>query len=357
MLVCVLPLLQPLAARADSLKSRLNTAWEVLWDERGTPQRVFRWREGVLRYRLSGAGIGEHREQIAKALALAAQHTGLQIREATGRVDPADGPLLDVEMAGAGQLEMNVACATSVLKAQAWYYEHVRIQLRDSQAWRCIHHEVLHAMGLRGHPSGSTILNYLHGRRDTFTELDGELLSAWYAPSVKPGFTLLEAWRAMRDQLVLAEGPQYRAAAEATADEVTREVLASFEALARGEGEVPAIVKRAGRASGDHMEAAVRESAYVLGLAYQRGTLVAPDETVATRWLQRAAEAGHAPAQVMLGRALRDGKGVAQDRVAALGWLGRAARAGNEVAQRELAALDAALSPNERAAVRGRAPR
>ena len=49
MLVCVLPVLQPLAARADSLKSRLNTAWEVLWDERGTPQRVFRWREGVLR--------------------------------------------------------------------------------------------------------------------------------------------------------------------------------------------------------------------------------------------------------------------------------------------------------------------
>ena len=120
MLVFVLPLLQPLAARADSLKSRLNTAWEVLWDERGTPQRVFRWREGVLRYRLTGAGIGEHREQIAKALALAAQHTGLQIREATGRVDPADGPLLDVEMAGAGQLGMNAAAGTSGVMAPDW---------------------------------------------------------------------------------------------------------------------------------------------------------------------------------------------------------------------------------------------
>lgn len=344
-----------LPARADSLASRLNSAWEVLWDERGSPQRAFRWREGaVLRYHVHGRGADEHREHIAQALALAAQHTGLQIRAAATRPEPSEGPLLEIEFVPDGQLETHVACATSVLKAGAWHYEHVRIQMRGRMAWHCTHHEVLHAMGLRGHPSGSTILNYLHARRDTFTPLDVALLRAWYAPTLKPGYTLLESFQAMRDHLVQAEPAADQPRARATAEQLTRERLQEFEALARGEGEVPAIVKRAGRASAEHMGLAVREAAYTLGLAYLRGTLVPRDEPQSAAWMRRAADAGHVPGQVMLARALRDGQGLPRDRVAAHEWLSRAARAGNEVARKELAALEAALAPGELASARAR---
>lgn len=60
------------------------------------------------------------------------------------------------------------------------------------------------------------------------------------------------------------------------------------------------------------------------------------DDAVAVAFFRRAAELGHAKAQMMLGVALREGKGCAKDEEEVLKWIEKAARQGLLHAQEEL---------------------
>ena len=69
--------------------------------------------------------------------------------------------------------------------------------------------------------------------------------------------------------------------------------------------------------------------AYQVGIAYARGEGAALDDAKANQWLLRAANAGHAEAQLHLGARLREGKGLAApDPEQGFRWVDRAARQG-----------------------------
>jgi TPR repeat protein len=127
-----------------------------------------------------------------------------------------------------------------------------------------------------------------------------------------------------------------------------------MEALARGQGEVPAIVLRSGKASVSNAPAIQATYAWYVGLAYLRGAVAPKDAAVASMWFERGARQGFSPAQVMWARALRDGNGVTPDPVAAHGWFTLAATQGNGIARSELARLEAGLSAEQLEQARSR---
>lgn len=103
------------------------------------------------------------------------------------------------------------------------------------------------------------------------------------------------------------------------------------------------------------------------GIALATGVGVARDPAAAARWYARAAECGHAAAQLNLAALHRSGEGLPRDPVRAAGWCRRAADAGEAGAQYLLAilhetgegvALDRAAAVHwyRRAAAQGYAP-
>jgi hypothetical protein len=76
------------------------------------------------------------------------------------------------------------------------------MQMRDSDAFRCAYHEAMHAMGVRGHPEGKTVLSYFGGKVDGLLPLDKAMLRAWYSPQVRGGMTPFEVLPVLADKLV-----------------------------------------------------------------------------------------------------------------------------------------------------------
>jgi TPR repeat protein len=121
--------------------------------------------------------------------------------------------------------------------------------------------------------------------------------------------------------------------------------LREMEGFARGEGDVPMIVKRSGRVSQGHIDDARQMMAYYLGLAHQRAAGVPKSDAAAAAWFAHAAQRAHSPSQVLLARALIRGEGVTVDPLQAHRWLSIAAQAGNSAARKELDELERGMEP------------
>jgi len=79
-----------------------------------------------------------------------------------------------------------------------------------------------------------------------------------------------------------------------------------------------------------------RSAMLALGIAFDKGAGVAPDQKQATTWLQKAAEAGDAVAQFRLGVRLEKGAGAPKDPTEAVHWYKQAAALGNRSAMYNL---------------------
>lgn len=336
----------PLAAHADKLDDNLQTVWESLWDERGTPRNLLRW-DKPLTYTITGHEVDRHREHIQKAMRDAAQATQLQITVIVTPAEIGGGALLTFEIVKNDGLPETMPC-TTYPQWTNWALTKVVVKMQSKGAWRCTFHEVMHAMGILGHPSGKTVLSYFAFQRDEFLPLDQLLLKAWYDPHLKKGSTPLEALVSLSD--AVAKQADLGVPAEVASERARLFNLAAVEqvkALAMGTGEVPTIVKRSGRASTQFMGAARPLTAYFVAQAYLRGTIVARDAAAASGWFKLSAQNGYSAGQVMWARALIKGEGVDIDRSAAHGWLALAAKSNNSVARTELLALEKTMTPEQ----------
>ena len=338
-------------ARADKLDDNLQTVWESLWDQRGTPRNLVRW-DKTLTYAISGHDVDRHRAHIQKAMREAAVLTKLEITEATIQSDEKNTAMLQFEVVRNDELEDTMPCVT-IPRAANWTFTTVVVKMQSKSAWRCTFHEVMHAMGVAGHPSGKTVLSYFQYRRDEFMALDQLILKAWYDPAMKKGATPLEALVVLTDavstQTDLDISPEL--AVERTRAFNLR-VVEQVKALALGKGEVPTIVQRSGRASTQYIEAARPLTAYFVALAYLRGTIVLRNIESANNWFKVSAQYGNSAGQVMWARALLKGDGMEIDRQAAHGWLTLAAKSNNTVARTELDALEKSMLPEQLDAAR-----
>jgi hypothetical protein len=355
-LICGLFLgLSQTVAHADKLDDNLQSVWESLWDQRGTPYQMIRWDRAVS-YRIHGPDSERHAEHIKTALKTAADIAGLQFNDVSGQADAETSAMLDIEVVQNTALQDNEPCVTRFAKWSNWAFEKVQVKMRSKDAWRCAFHEAMHVMGIAGHPSGKTVLSYFAHRTDSLMDLDRLMLKAWYSPELARGATPLEILpvlsQAVAQQPGLGLSPEE---AHSRARSFNQRKLLEMQALATGQGEVPNIVIRSGKADQDFILKAQPSAAFFVGVAYRQGIIVPPSDAEATAWFKRAAQRGHSGAQVMYARALIRGIGTEADRVTAHAWLSLATKGGNSVAGTELVRLEEVLKPEDLGKARSQA--
>jgi hypothetical protein len=291
-------ILAPGTALADETEQGLATLWEVLWHQSGTPTRVVRW-ENEIRLRLTGVNLPVHREHTLKAMQAVTQEAGVRLVDVTDHPEAAQVANLNVEITSDSALEDNQPCVTFLDFRTETRIESATIQMRGRDAWRCAYHEAMHMMGVRGHPAGKTVLSYFPWKVDSLMPLDKVMLRAWYSPRMVAGMTPFEALPVLADELIstLPDKPS----AMAARDRFFAATVDQMQAYANGRGDVPAIVKRSGKATEDGIRHGRTEMSYFLGIAFHEGATVQQDPNLAMRWFERAASAGNRRAQARLG--------------------------------------------------------
>ena len=338
--VVVLMLLGVTAAHADKLDDNLQTAWESLWDQRGSALPISRW-EQTITFSVTGHDAASHRPLIVKAVQAAAGASGTAVVEVTVPDDTTSTAVLMFEIHKDADLPETQPCDTRYRRNSNFALVGVTVRLTPKHAWRCTFHEVMHAWGIPGHPSGRTVLSYFPYRNDQLLPMDELMLKTWYLPAFKSGTTPIEALAFL--SAVVAGQTDLGVPVDAAfqrAKEFNLQKIDELKALASGKGEVPSIVRRSGRASESVMLESQSWAGFYLGLAYLNGTIVNRNFQSSMEWMTVSATKGHSPAQLVLARALIRGLGVEKDLVAARRWFSLAANSGNTVAQAELKALD-----------------
>ena len=283
------------SAATDDVDQGLGTLWEVLWHQSGTPTRLVRW-EQDMRVRITGVNAAAHREHTLQALRAVANEAGVKLVDVSDRNETAN---VTVEITPDHMLEDNQPCVTFLNFSTETRIDSATVQMRGKDAWRCAYHEAMHVMGVRGHPAGKTVLSYFPWKVDGLLPLDKVMLRAWYSPRMRAGATPFEALPVLADELVASMAD--KAAAQASRDRFFARVIDQMQAFANGQGDVPAIVKRSGKATDDGIRNGRMEMSYFLAVAYLEGSTVGQDQSQAQRWLQRAATLGSRTAQTRLG--------------------------------------------------------
>lgn len=286
------------AARADEVEHGLSTLWEVLWHQSGTPTRVVRWEDDI-RVRIFGVNAGAHKEYTLAALRAVTAEAGLKLTDVSDSPDAEELSNLDVEIIPDNKLDDNQPCATYLDFKAENKIESATIQMRGRDAWRCAYHESMHAMGLRGHPAGKTVLSYFPWRVDGLLPLDKVMLRAWYSKRMQGGMTPFEALPVLADELVAISAD--KPAAELARNRFFSTTVQQMQAYAGGTGDIPVVIKRSGKSTDEGIKTGRTEMSYFLGVAYQIGATAPQDSAQAVRWLQLAASAGSRGAQARLG--------------------------------------------------------
>lgn len=339
-------------ARADQLDDNLQTVWEVLWDQRGTPSWLLLWdKSKKVTYSIAGPGAKQNKDHIESAIKAVSDSSGVTFIELEKNANSQHNELamLTIDVGNEKDFEgenSNTPCYAKTLKLSGFRLDKVTVKMRTSGAWNCAFHEMMHAMGLKGHPSGKTVLSYFKWRRDVLMDLDKLMLLTAYSDEMPKGATPLEALvvfsKAVGKQTELGLRSEE---IDARIAKFTSTITSDMEKFAQGQGEVPVIVRRSGRASETHITTARLEMAYFLGLAAQRKLI--KDDAQAVVWFRLASSLDHQPSQVMLARSYYEGRGVAMDKKTAYAWYAKLAALGNTFGKRQIATLETELSAEE----------
>jgi hypothetical protein len=288
----------PSFAQTDEFDKGMNTMWEVLWHQSGTPTRLVRW-EQDLKVRVFGVDTFKHRQSTLQALRNAADVAGVKVIDVSDRPDAAQQANVSIEITPDTALSENQPCETRLNFRTETRLDSVTMQMRTSEAWRCAYHESMHVMGVRGHPEGDTVLSYFAKTVDTLQPLDKAMLRAWYSPRARGGMTPFEVLPILADELVKIMPD--KAQATRSRDAFLNRTVAEMRDFADGKADVPAIVKQSGKSSAEAIRFGRMEMSYFLGIAYLEGVTVKQDPNQAVQWLQRAASMGSRTAQARLG--------------------------------------------------------
>jgi hypothetical protein len=289
--------MSPCLAQTDEFEQGMNTMWEVLWHQSGTPTRLVRWEQDI-KVRIYGTNVATHKPHTLQALRDAATEAGIKVIDVSDRPDAAQVANVSIEITPDHMLEDVQPCVTYLNFQTETRIDSAAMQMRNRDAWRCAYHESMHVMGVRGHPAGKTVLSYFPTKVDGLLPLDKAMLHAWYSPKMRAGMTPFEVLPVLADELV-ATMPDRDKAVQAR-DRFFARTIEHMQQFADGKGDVPMIVKRSGKSTEDGIRFGRMEMSLFLGIAYLEGATVPQDTNHAVRWLQRAASMGSRTAQARL---------------------------------------------------------
>ena len=278
--------LAPAFAATDEYERGMETMWEVLWHQSGVPTRVARW-EQDLRVRVRGIDVDKHGEFTLRAVREVAGESGVKMTDVSNQAGSAAN--VDIEIVADSALEKREPCVTKIsFKGDA--IVSATMQMRTGDVRRCAYHELMHVMGLRGHPAGKTVLSYFPVKTDGLLPLDRAMLRAWYSPRVQQGMTPFEVLPVLAEAV---PGAGSGATAVKSRERFLLRTVDQMRAFAEGHGDAPAILRRSGKTTDDGLNHGRSEMGYFLGVAYHQGACVHKDAEQSTQWLQRAASKGN----------------------------------------------------------------
>jgi hypothetical protein len=286
------------ADRPDEFTQGMETMWEVMWHQSGIPTRLVRWEQDHINVRVMGVNLGVHKQRTLDALRTVAAEAGVQVIDVSDTPDAARQANVSIEITPDSALSENQPCETRLDFETETRIDSVTMQMRNSDVARCIYHESMHVMGVRGHPDGDTVLSYFTHRVEGLEPLDKAMLRAWYSPKVRGGMTPFEVMPVLAEELVKIS--PNRKQAEQSRQRFFARTIEQMQSFAQGEGEVPQIVRLCGKATPEGIRFGRMEMSYFLAVAYQKGATVEQDAAQATRWLKRAASLGNRSAQARL---------------------------------------------------------
>jgi hypothetical protein len=290
----------PSAAKSGEFEDGFLTAWEVLWHPSGSPVMVSKWGDRV-RYRYFGVNIERHRAQLEQILATTAKLTGVRFEDVSAQSDGAKTAQMHIEVvANNGDVPERWGCYVQPLEVVGFQIKQLQLRMRDRDTYGCMLHEMMHAMGISGHPSGDTVLTYFNGRGDKFLPFDEFLLKAWYSPKIPAGTLPFNALDELTQAWADTFG-QTRPDADEVRHNFLNRVIKDMQKFAKGTGEPPLILIRSGTLSGVTVELAKRQMSLFLGNAYLLGTAVTKDPKEAEHWYNHGAAQGEPGSMLMLG--------------------------------------------------------
>src|SRR3954469_10813043 len=251
--------ISPVHAQSDEFDQGMNTMWEVLWHQSGTPTRLVRWEQDI-KVRIYGVNLATHKQHTLQALTDAAAEAGVKVTDVSGRPDAAQQANVSIEIVPDTMLEENQPCVTFLNFQTETRIDSAAMQMRSKDAWRCAYHESMHVMGVRGHPAGKTVLSYFPSKVDGLLPLDKVMLHAWYSPRMRPGMTPFEVLPVLADELVNMMPDKQAASAER--DRFFARTIDQMQSFAQGGGDVPMIVKRSGKSTDEGIRFGRMEMSY-----------------------------------------------------------------------------------------------
>jgi hypothetical protein len=294
-------------AWGDALEERFETMWEALWTQTGLPVPVRRW-PGEIRVRFTGAEVNAYRDDAWRALTDATQAAGIGLRDVSAAEGVADLANLEFQLVPEGNLPPadHMMCKSTLKSVQQSRIMHAVIEVRARRFAFCGYHEVMHAMGIPGHPTRGTVLAYFAPPvRDALTPVDVLILKGWYSPRLMTGASPFEALLVMTDTVVEAVEEPKRDDARKAQSRFLAKTLKEMERYALGEGEIPAIVLRSGWTTEKATSIAQTQMGYIVGVAHLRGIGAPANREQARLWFERGAEKGSQPAKIMLERVFK----------------------------------------------------
>lgn len=294
-------LLFPSAARAGEFEDGFVTIWESLWHQSGSPTLLNKWATDKVRYRFFGENIELHRKHVEKVLAQTATLTGVTFEDISTQADAKEMAQFHIEVvSNNGDIPERLGCYVRQLKTVDFKFEKVELRMRDREVYACNLHEMMHAMGVQGHPSGNTVLTYFNTRADRFLPFDEFLLKTWYSSKVKSGMTPFHAFEVL-SQAWADEFKATREDAEQVRSAFLTKIIGDMEKFAEGNGEVPRILIRSGMLVPASVSQARVDMNWLLGFSYHNGHIVKADLGAAERWYQSGALRGNSPSMYLLG--------------------------------------------------------
>src|SRR3954467_1166620 len=89
--------ISPVHAQSDEFDQGMNTMWEVLWHQSGTPTRLVRWEQDI-KVRIYGVNLAAQKPHTLQALKDVGAEAGVRVIDVSDRPDAAQVANVSVEI-------------------------------------------------------------------------------------------------------------------------------------------------------------------------------------------------------------------------------------------------------------------
>lgn len=288
--VCWFAMICAYASEADWIRA-FDVMWETRWREDGPLIDADRWPNGdgrTLKYSFNAKANSGDANRAREALALVTSAMGFTAREVA---ENASDVQLQFEIRPFDDNELSQGACYTQNSTNRGALSKVRVVLSDQHAYKCVLHELMHAMGFPGHPSGDSVLSYFEGNRGSLKPIDKFMLKSWYTDAIQPDMPAITAARTL-NRLWIEQNvaPADLPLAREVEKRWFSNTIAALDAYAFGKGEPPRILYRSGRLSTAGMNAGLMAVQTTLANAYFNGLIGEPDVAKSAQLLLMSAQ-------------------------------------------------------------------